>query len=78
MRPRRRTTLADLRPGPSGRWTARLKADAVFAVERGDLTAGAVIEGLGLSPDEFTSWRRRLLRHGQPAALRETRLQEYR
>lgn len=70
-------TLADLPPADTKRWTAKRKAEVVYAVRGGLLTVEKACERYNLSIDEFLSWQRAIDKHGVPG-LRATRIQDYR
>lgn len=70
-------TRDDLPPANTTRWVIRRKADVVQAVQEGVITLAEVCQRYGLSVEEYDSWHRLIERHG-PAALRSTRLQDYR
>ena len=71
--------IRDALPPPANttRWVIRRKADVVKAVLNGVISLQEVCQRYDLSVEEFDSWHRLIERHG-PAALRSTRLQEYR
>lgn len=67
----------DLPPPETRRWVARRKAQIVAAVRDGLLTFDEACRRYNISAEEFLSWERAIDRHG-PAALRVTRLQDFR
>ena len=54
------------------RWTIRIKAEVVMAVERGVLTAEAACARWGLTAEELAGWRAAFAVYGR-AGLRATR-----
>jgi hypothetical protein len=68
---------ANLPPPDTKRWVAGRKAAVVDAVRSGLLTFDEACARYAISPEEFASWQRAIDRHG-PAALRITRLQDFR
>lgn len=72
-----RAMTGELPPPDTRRWVARRKAQVVTAVRRGQLTFEDACRRYNISAEEFLSWERALDRHG-PAALRVTRLQDFR
>lgn len=68
---------ADLPPVNTRRWVASRKLVVVRAVVYGMLSTEEALEMYDLSADEFASWVRALHDHG-PAALKATRLHNYR
>jgi hypothetical protein len=54
------------------RWTIRIKAEVVMAVERGVLTAEAACARWGLTAEELAGWRAAFAVHGR-TGLRATR-----
>lgn len=70
-------SLDDLPAPGTQRWVGRRKAAVVAAVRDGRLTLEGACERYGLSVEELMSWQR-LLDRGGAAALRSTRLQQYR
>ncbi len=70
-------TRADLPPADTRRWVARRKALVVMAVEAGLLGRAAALERYALSDEEFSLWEDAVRKHG-PAALRVTKIQDYR
>ena len=69
--------LADLPPPETRRWVARRKAQVVAAVHAGVLSLEEACRRYTLSAVVFASWELAIDRH-RPAALRVTRLQEFR
>lgn len=67
---------ADL-PKQPGRWTARLKAMVIAAVEGNLITLDEALRRYNVSAEEFGQWRRHYFLHGRKG-LRVTHLQEYR
>ena len=67
---------ADL-PKQPARWTSRLKAMVIAAVEGHLITLEEARTRYGISPDEFTEWRRTYHLHGRKG-LRVTHIQDYR
>lgn len=72
-----RAVAGELPPPGTRRWVARRKAQVVTAVRGGQLTFEDACRRYNISAEEFLSWERALDRHG-PAALRVTRLQDFR
>ena len=70
-------TLRDLPPPDLRRWVSRRKAEVVLAVEGGLISMEEACRRYALTPEEFVSWERGLLRHGLNG-LKATRQQEYR
>lgn len=70
-------TRADLPPRDTRRWVASRKAAVVRAVRGGLITADEARTWYDLSEEEFDSWATAVAVHGE-AALKTTRLQEYR
>lgn len=70
-------TLEDLPPPNTTRWVMRRKAEVVAGVRAGLLSVEEACARYGLSAEEFNSWQAMIDRHGV-AALRVTRLQDYR
>lgn len=70
-------TVGDLPPPDTQRWVIRRKAEVVAAVRGGLLSEEDACDRYRLTPDELTSWRASIERHGM-AGLRTTRLQQYR
>lgn len=70
-------TRADLPPVDTVRWVASRKAVVVKAVKFGLLSREDAIDRYSLSEDEFDGWAEAIEKHGE-AALKATRLQEYR
>lgn len=72
-----RLTLSDLPPRDTNRWVPRRKAQVVFAVEGGLISAAEACERYGLSLEEFRGWKRLIQKHGV-RVLRATKVKLYR
>ncbi len=70
-------TINTLPPSDIKRWTFLRKAQLVLAVRSGLITREHACERYGVSPEEFRSWERSIVKHGT-RGLRATRSQEYR
>lgn len=70
-------TIAGLPPKDTKRWVIRRKAEVVAAVRGGLLSLEEACERYKLTIDEFLSWQR-LIERGGVAALRATRIQDFR
>lgn len=70
-------TLSDLPTSNTRRWVSSRKAQVVLAVESGLLSLDEACSRYRLTVEEFLGWQRAIQTFG-PAALRATRLKQYR
>lgn len=70
-------TRADLPPANTRRWVASRKAAVIKAVAAGLITTAEACDIYALSEEEFESWRRLAIHHGEKG-LKSTALQKYR
>lgn len=70
-------TPSDLPASNTKRWVSSRKAQVVLAVESGLLSLDEACSRYTLTVEEFLGWQRAIQTFG-PAALRATRLKQYR
>ena len=68
---------ADLPSKDTKRWVASRKAAVVKGVLSGLITESEALERYNLSQEEFSSWKKAIVKHGQ-SALKATLIQNYR
>lgn len=71
------TLTAEDLPSPNTRWTVQRKCELMNAISAGVITQEDALVRYTLSEEELLSWKKLDAAHG-PAALRSTRIQQYR